>query len=71
MRAASGKDVARISADWTEKTGFPLKRVSARVRASMSPQIEKGMDGARFQVAQKAQLVAEADAYRAARAHRT
>ena len=54
---------------------LPLDRMEAwlkkRVPASMGPQIEKGMEGARFQIAQKAQLAPEADAYLAARAHRT
>jgi aminopeptidase N len=45
--------------------------LEARVPAAMSPQVAKGMEGARFRVAQKAQLVPEADAYLAARARRT
>jgi aminopeptidase N len=39
-----------------------------RVPASMGPQIAKGMDGARFEFAQKTQLVPEADEYLRARA---
>lgn len=54
---------------------LPLDQMEAwlkkRVPASMGPQIAKGMDGARFQVAQKAQLVPEADAYLTGRARRT
>jgi hypothetical protein len=34
----------------------------------MGPQIEKGMEGARFRLTQKQALVPEADAYLAARA---
>lgn len=53
---------------------LPLDQMEAwlkkRVPPSMGPQIAKGMDGARFQVAQKAQLVPEADAYLAARSRR-
>jgi aminopeptidase N len=45
--------------------------LEARVPAAMSPQIAKGMESARFQVAQKAELVPEADAYLASRAHHT
>jgi aminopeptidase N len=41
--------------------------LEARVPAAMRPQMQKGMEGARFQVAEKAQLVPEADAYLAAR----
>jgi aminopeptidase N len=40
----------------------------AHVPAEMAPQIAKGMEGARFQVAQKAALVPAAEAYLAARA---
>jgi aminopeptidase N len=43
--------------------------LEAHVPAEMSPQIAKGMEGARFQVAEKAQLVPEAEAYLAARTH--
>jgi len=42
--------------------------LKAHVPAEMGPQIAKGMEGARFQVAQKAQLVPEAQSYLAARA---
>ena len=42
--------------------------LKAHVPAEMGPQIEKGMDGARFQVEEKQALVPEADAYLAARA---
>lgn len=45
--------------------------LKARVPAAMNPQIAKGMEGARFQVAQKSQRVPEADAYRVARTHHT
>jgi aminopeptidase N len=44
--------------------------LKAHVPAEMGPQIEKGMEGARFQVSQKQALVPEADAYLAARAPR-
>lgn len=42
--------------------------LKAHVRAEMGPQIEKGMEGARFRLTQKQALVPEADAYLAARA---
>ncbi|MFZ0007530.1 MAG: M1 family metallopeptidase [Steroidobacteraceae bacterium] len=42
--------------------------LKAHVRAGMGPQIEKGMEGARFRLTQKQALVPEADAYLAARA---
>jgi aminopeptidase N len=45
--------------------------LKARVPAAMGPQVEKGMEGARFRVAQKAQMVPEANAYLAARARGT
>jgi hypothetical protein len=45
--------------------------LKAHVPAEMAPQIAKGMDGARFRVAEKAQLVPEAQAYLAARASRS
>lgn len=45
--------------------------LKAHVPAAMGPQIAKGMEGARFRVAEKAQLVPEADAYLSARARRT
>jgi aminopeptidase N len=41
--------------------------LKAHVPAGMGPQIEKGMESARFQVEQKQALVPEADAYLAAR----
>jgi aminopeptidase N len=43
--------------------------LKAHVPAEMAPQLAKGMEGARFQVAEKAQLVPEAEAYVAAREH--
>jgi len=43
--------------------------LKAHVPAEMAPQLAKGMEGARFQVAEKAQLAPEAAAYVAARAH--
>jgi aminopeptidase N len=43
----------------------------AHVPAEMGPQIAKGMEGARFQVAEKAELVPAAEAYLATRASRT
>jgi len=45
--------------------------LKAHVPAAMGPQIAKGMEGARFRVAEKAQLVPEANAYLSARAQRT
>jgi aminopeptidase N len=44
--------------------------LKAHVPAEMAAQIAKGMDGARFRIAEKAQLVPEAQAYLAARAKR-
>ncbi|HEV2271954.1 MAG TPA: M1 family metallopeptidase [Steroidobacteraceae bacterium] len=41
--------------------------LKAHVPAEMAPQLGKGMEGARFQVAEKAQLVPEAEAYVAQR----
>src|SRR4029077_16994364 len=41
--------------------------IKARVPAEMGPQIQKGMEGARFQYAQKQRLVPAADAYLAGR----
>ncbi|HEY7887165.1 MAG TPA: M1 family metallopeptidase [Steroidobacteraceae bacterium] len=41
--------------------------LKAHVPAEMAPQLAKGMEGARFQVAEKAQLVPEAEAYLAQR----
>jgi hypothetical protein len=41
--------------------------LKAHVPAEKSPQIAKGMQGARLQVAEKAQLVPEAEAYLAQR----
>ncbi|HEY7887166.1 MAG TPA: M1 family metallopeptidase [Steroidobacteraceae bacterium] len=43
--------------------------LKAHVPAEMNPQIAKGMQQARFHVAEKAELVPEAGAYLAARAH--
>lgn len=45
--------------------------LEAHVPAAMGPQIAKGMQGARFRVREKAQLIREADAYLAARARHT
>jgi aminopeptidase N len=45
--------------------------LEAHVPAEMGPQIAKGMEGARFRVAEKAQLVPAAAAYLAARASHT
>jgi aminopeptidase N len=45
--------------------------LKAHVPAEMGAQIAKGMDGARFQVAEKAQLVPETQAYLASRAKHT
>lgn len=45
--------------------------LKAHVPAQMGPQIVKGMESARFQVAEKARLVPEAEAYLAARPTRT
>lgn len=45
--------------------------LKAHVPAEMGPQVAKGMEGARFQVAEKAQLVLEAQAYLASRASHT
>ncbi|MDE2451644.1 MAG: M1 family metallopeptidase [Gammaproteobacteria bacterium] len=45
--------------------------LKAHIPAEMAPQIAKGMEGARFQVAQKAELVPAAQAYLAARASHT
>jgi aminopeptidase N len=42
--------------------------LKAHVPPEMAPQVAKGMESARFEVAQKAQLVPEAEAYVAARA---
>jgi aminopeptidase N len=41
--------------------------IKAHVPAEMGPQIQKGMDSARFQYTQKQELVPAADAYLAAR----
>jgi len=43
--------------------------LKAHVPAEMAPQLAKGMEGARFQVAEKAQLVPEAEAYLDSHAH--
>jgi aminopeptidase N len=45
--------------------------LKARVPAAMTPQVAKGLEGARFRLAQKAQLVPEADAYLASRPRHT
>ena len=41
--------------------------IKAHVPAEMGPQIQKGMEAARFRVTQKATLVPDADAYLAGR----